>query len=120
MIYKPALSTIAQIFGRPYAYHVRERALRHAEEAIEFAQACGVEWSMIERCGKHAYSKPPGAIKQEIGGALLTLQVACTVIGEDCDDLAIVERYRLMSMDWARLREKHQAKIEAGRAYKLD
>ena len=61
----------------------KERGLRHAEEAIELAQALGVTKTKMTALVKQVYDKAPGDPEQEVAGSLFTLYVACDVLKID-------------------------------------
>lgn len=50
-----------------------ERAMRFMEEALELAQACGLEAREVSRLVDYVFAKDPGEVHQEIGGVMTTL-----------------------------------------------
>jgi len=55
-------------FGDKIALDTKIRALRVLEEAIELAQAEGVDEATAQAWVKHVYSRPVGEVYQEAGG----------------------------------------------------
>lgn len=57
------------------------RALRFIEEAVELVQAGELSSDDVLKIVKMVYSKPPGEIRQEVGGVMVTLAVFCHALG---------------------------------------
>lgn len=57
-------------FGEQVTADRKERALRVLEEAIELAQAEGIEVNQAANLVGYVYSRPPGEPSQELGGDL--------------------------------------------------
>lgn len=64
---------LSESFGGPEEASVHLRARRFLEEAIELAQACGVDGKNAERILRYVYGRPAGEVRQEIGGVGMTL-----------------------------------------------
>ena len=63
-------------FGLKLVQNKRERDLRFAEEAIELIQARrNVSKEELIRLVEYTYSRPPGEVRQEVGGVVTTLAV---------------------------------------------
>lgn len=99
---------------------LKERARRLLEEAVELAQAVGVEEHQSAEIVRYVYQRPAGQIEQEIAGVTLTLEAlhACYVIqyvtNRDLDEIAEMELNRILAIPMVRLRDKHRAKVRAG------
>jgi NTP pyrophosphatase (non-canonical NTP hydrolase) len=72
-----------EVLGVETILSPKERGLRHAEEAIELAQALGVTKSQMTALVKQVYGKEPGEPTQEVAGSLFTLYVLCDVLSID-------------------------------------
>lgn len=97
--------------------HMRSRgirALRFAEEALELAQACGVSEEKAAELVRVVYSRPAGAIHQEVGGSMVTLSVLCHTIGVDLEDAFQIEIRRCLSKDPAHFAERNKEKLGLG------
>ncbi len=102
-------------FGR-CAIDRQERAARLVEEAIEVAQAMGLDQSLIPKIADRVYEGEPGDLWQELGGCQITLQAAAESVEHELDDCADREWRRVLSKPkhwWAK---KHAAKVAAGTA----
>jgi hypothetical protein len=95
-------------------FNGRERALRFLEEAIELVQAEGLTAADVARVLDHVYAKPPGEIRQEIGGVGITLLGYCAAKGVSADDSECAEAARVFAVDPAYFRQRHDAKARAG------
>ena len=73
----------------------RERAMRMLEESLELAQAIGVGPSAALTLCAHVYLKPPGNVRQELGGAALTLLACADGCGEVLSQCADRELNRI-------------------------
>lgn len=71
----------ATSLGGPEQPSAYLRARRFIEEALELAQACGVEQEKARAILDHVYSRPPGDPYQEVGGVGMTLLPLCEMIG---------------------------------------
>lgn len=91
-----------------------ERALRLLEEAIELAQAEGVTLDSVWAVAEHVYLKPAGQPEQEAGGVGLTLLAYCASRGFSADGAEERERQRVLAIDPAHFRERHNKKADAG------
>ena len=73
------------------------RALRFAEEAIELAQACGVDASALHKLVDYVFSRPVGEPSKELGGCLLTLYTVAETLGVSLNDEFETELVRVHS-----------------------
>ena len=91
-----------------------ERALRLLEEAIELAQAEGVALDRVTAVAEHVYLKPAGQPEQEAGGVGLTLLAYCESRGFSADGAEERELERVLAIDPAHFRERHNRKADVG------
>lgn len=84
---------VREALGEESATNVPERSLRTAEEALELAQACGVDAATLHRLVDYVFSRPVGKPAQEIAGTLVTLYSAAAALGVDAD-AAFEEEYK--------------------------
>jgi NTP pyrophosphatase (non-canonical NTP hydrolase) len=88
-----------------------DRANRFFEEALELYQAVGTSKEAALQLVEYVYARPVGEVRQEIGGAILTLSLLASAAGLTLDDTwaqAINDGYRRQ--------EKIRAKDKAKRA----
>lgn len=109
------LAWAVENFG-PVARNRDERAARLAEEAIEVAQAEGVPLEIVKRIAERVYSRPAGALGQEIGGLTITLDALAENAGLDAQAEGDRELARILALpkDW--WTRKHAEKVAAGTA----
>ena len=67
---------VRRALGDDELHNTPVRTLRFAEEAIELAQACGVDAVALHKLVDYVFSRPVGEPTKELGGCLVTL---CTV-----------------------------------------
>lgn len=103
-----------EAFGEQEATSIVQRGVRHAEEGLETAQACGVDAGMIHKLVDHVWSKPKGELFKEIGGSRLTLRVLAQAAGLDADEAERVEFARVLTKPLEHFRQRNQAKNDAG------
>jgi hypothetical protein len=96
------------------AMGLKERALRVLEEAIELAQAEGVEPAIVNRLTDHVYSKPPGAPNQEVGGVAVTLLCYCERKRLSLEAEEVREFRRVLALPREHFAARHAAKDAAG------
>lgn len=73
-------------FGAEAATFLPQRGVRHLEESCETAQAAGVTRVMAHKLVDYVWSRPIGDLKQEIGGAGLTLLALAAAAGLSADE----------------------------------
>ena len=91
-----------------------ERAMRFVEEAVELAQAEGVDEETMRRNVARVYARRPGSTAKEIGQAQATLEMLAENIGLSAAGAADREFARAQAIpaeEWAR---RHAAKAEIG------
>ena len=90
-----------------------ERSLRHVEEAVELAQACGVKPEQIHRLVDYVFARPAGEPGQEIAGSLVTLLTAANVLDVDVATVFTIELERIRQPGViARIRRRQTEKRE--------
>jgi hypothetical protein len=103
-----------ETFGAATAANTGERIRRFVEEAVELAQATGLEKQALLAIIEHVYAKPVGNIEQEIG------QVGVSLLGlaqhlnifADQQEQAEFDRLKSLSTEYWQARQK--AKVEIG------
>lgn len=100
-------------FG-PSTMQPSERVARFMEEAIELAQACGVQPSLIEKLTAHVYAKPVGEPSQEMGGVGITLLALAASLGFSAEVAERTEWARVEAIPAEHFRKRHNLKADAG------
>ena len=72
-----------EAFGRETIDDPRQRAMRCLEEAVELAQALGVDEAACHRQVAHTYARPVGDPAQEVAGVINGALMAAECIGVD-------------------------------------
>jgi hypothetical protein len=102
----------AEAFGGQDMNH-ENRAKRFVEEALELAQACGLQRWDVLNVFNHVYDRPPGEVTQEVGGVGVTLLCLCEALHLSADGCERAELSRVQAKPaahWqARLVEKQAA-----------
>lgn len=104
----------ARAFGRDHASSVPQRGIRLLEEAIEAYQACGCDPAMAHKLVDFVFSRPPGALNQELGGIGITLLALATAAGLSADTEEAREWRRVRSKSLAHFSARNEAKNGAG------
>jgi len=107
------LQWVTETFGAS-ASTPKERALRLLEEAIELAQVEGVEVGDVFAVAEHVYGKPAGTPAQEVGGVGVTLLAYCESRRISAETAEQHEFERVLSVDPAVFRARHNKKANAG------
>ena len=84
-----------KVLGEEAATNIPERSLRTAEEAIELAQACGVDAASVHRLVDYVFSRPVGNPAQEIAGTMVTLYAMAAAVGVHADTEFEIEVERI-------------------------
>lgn len=108
------LAWCVSTFGAQTALSPLERAARLVEEAIEVAQAAGLQRYQAMLTLHRVYDRPAGELRQEIGGCAFTLAALAEVAGLNVAHELQREYERVMSIDPEFFRAKHAAKVAAG------
>lgn len=103
----------SRVFGT-VTLNIRERAMRIVEEAIEVAQAAGIDFRTVELIGSRVFVRPSGDLELEMGGLLVTTLAMCEVIGVDADEVERNEIERILTLNENKVREKHDEKRTLG------
>lgn len=101
-------------FGAEHATNVPQRGIRLAEEAIEAAQGAGCTREMVVRLVHHVFDKPPGELRQEIGGVGVTLLALAAAANVSADGCERVELERVLAKPVAHFAARNAAKNAAG------
>lgn len=92
----------------------QERAVRLLEEAVELAQAEGIERSMVERLVAHVYSREPGTPEGELAGVAVTVLAYCAAVGLKFCPVALAEIERIEEVPGERIMASLRRKAAAG------
>src|SRR6185295_13563995 len=84
----------------------RERALRLVEEAMEVAQAEGLEYIQVRDLLSYVYAKAPGNPASEAGGVGTTLLAYCAALGISANKAEKEEWDRVREFDAEYFRER--------------
>jgi NTP pyrophosphatase (non-canonical NTP hydrolase) len=107
------LEWAAATFGR-IALHKEERVLRFIEEAVELAQANDLPVDKLHAVVDYVYAKPKGDVTKEAGAVGTTLLALCELHNISADDAERNEAERIVKMDPAYFRERHNKKAAGG------
>lgn len=107
------LEWAVKTFG-PCARDRKERARRFLEEALELAQAEGLDAVAAQALTWRVFSRPPGETAQEVAGVLISLACLAENAGVDMGDAYEAEWQRIGSHDAEYFRAKHAEKVRDG------
>jgi hypothetical protein len=107
------LDWAASMFG-PIARDRNERACRFLEEAIELAQAEGLDMEIVNAITARVYSREPGPIHKEIGQARMTLDCLAKNIGLDAQMEERREWDRVRTIPKEEWQRRHRTKVRLG------
>ncbi len=104
-----------ECFGKEIAKDKTERNHRFLEEALELVQACGCTKEDAIDLVNYVFDRPEGEIKQEVGGAIVTLMALCSAYeGVDVLTCGKVELQRVVdNIEKIRLKHKNKPKFGA-------
>lgn len=111
---RETLAWAMRTFGATTAGNANERIRRFAEEAIELAQAGGMEESAMAGLVRYVYSRPVGETAQEVGGVSIALLGYCEFAELSADECEQRELARVLAKDAMYFRAKQNAKAAAG------
>jgi len=97
-----------RVLGDKAAFDVRERALRVLEEAIELAQACGVDVEAAHKLVDYVFARPVGNTAQEIAGLFVTAYSCAAAIGVEADAVFSEEWERIQRPEVIRKIQRRQ------------
>lgn len=107
------LEWATEMFG-PIARDRRERACRFLEEAIELAQAEGLNIETVDKIIWRVYSRPPGQSPKEVGQARMTLNCLAWNMGLEAGAEEKKEWDRVRSIPKEEWKRRHDDKIKLG------
>lgn len=90
------------------------RALRFLEEAMELAQAFGLEERRAHIVTSYVYRRPWGVPAQEIGGVMVTLSLLAEGAGLSVEKAETMEIERVLAMPDDYFRRRQAEKLAAG------
>lgn len=108
---------VQDTFGDKSLFDRRNRAARFAEEAVELAQAEGVDEQQMLKIVLRAYQRPVGEVEQEVAGSLFTFLVYCYAAGvwpAKAVHLCKLELDRCLTLGPEPFRAKQRDKFAAG------
>lgn len=98
-------------FGAAVANDTTERGHRMLEEAIELHQAGGCTQADAHLLVDYVYTRPPGVVRQEVGGVVLTLAAFCSARGINFIDAGEEELSRVWTkIEVIRAKQAQKAK----------
>jgi|HubBroStandDraft_5_1064220.scaffolds.fasta_scaffold228688_1 hypothetical protein len=105
---------VKSVFGETVAADKKERTLRFVEEAVELAQAVGLEVHVVHRLVDYVFSREKGVPPQEVAGCLVTLFAAAAANGIDVQEQFAIELDRIRQPEVIeRCRRRQNEKREA-------
>lgn len=113
-----AYAWVERTFGHA-ASLPKERACRFIEEAVELAQAVGLDAHEVEKIVGHVFDKPRGDTSQEVGGVGVTLLALCESLRIDANHEEDRELARVLAIDPEHFRKRHNVKADAGIAVRV-
>lgn len=108
-----SLQWAVDTFG-PVAKLKSERAMRFLEEAIELAQACGVDMQHCDRILWRVFTRPAGSAYREIGQSLMCLEALAASLNISANDECDAELALMKASDPAERRARHAEKVRLG------
>lgn len=108
-----ALAWAVDTFG-DIAKDPHERACRFVEEAIELAQAAGIDRDTLGKIIERVYSRNPGDLRKEVGQAALTIELFAEVLHIDAGRAAQAEYSRVQEIPKSEWDRRHAAKVALG------
>lgn len=113
-IYQIALDWSIRSFGRDHVCNKKVRALRLAEEAVEFCQARNVPIEQMHLLIDTVYCRPVGDANQEIGGVFMTTVIAAAIEGLDPEECFLAELRRVLAKSPEHFHQRNQEKLQLG------
>lgn len=105
---------IRESLGEESASNGIERTLRFVEEAVELAQACGVDAGIVRRLVDYVFDRSVGDPPKEIAGCMVSLYGAASALGVDADEEFKKELIRIRQPEVIeRCRQRQTEKREA-------
>jgi hypothetical protein len=107
------LRWVLDCFGFERASDRTIRNDRFIEEALELIQATGSTRERAHELVDYVFDRPMGAIKQEVGGTMVTLAALCLANGVDMHECGETELARILDpLVMEKIRAKDLAKPE--------
>jgi len=101
-------------FGQATADITGERIRRFLEEALELAQAVGLDQEAAENMVEYVYARPTGHINQEIGQVGVSLLALAEHLHINAEHEELVEFRRITSLPADHWQSRQNAKAEKG------
>lgn len=106
---------VKSAFGDESFHSRHERVARVVEEAIELAQAAGLEHVEVAQISSRVYSRETGTVEDETNGLVATLVVLIEHLAGDNFYARLYREYqRVSKLDLEHVRNKHRLKVLAG------
>lgn len=102
------------MFGSARATSKKERAFRFIEEAIELAQALGLNHEEVVAVVNRNYQVDAGDVAKELAQTQFTLYALAESIGEDAEGLCRSELSRVRQYPKEYWEARQQRKVDAG------
>lgn len=102
-----------RVFGDD-ARNRRILALRFLEEAVELCQTQGLKPHDLIAVKNRVFSRPPGDVKNEIGGVMVSLYCLAGELGLDVDNCEATEVVRIHTLPAEHFRAKQIEKKAQG------
>jgi len=109
-------------FGEEHATNLLQRAVRGHEEQVELLQAAAHETgadmaaarAMAHKQVDYVFDRPPGNLRQEVGGVSITLLALCAAAGFSADEAESAELQRILAKPLSHFAARNEAKNAAG------
>jgi len=101
-------------FGRAVVEDRKERVTRILEEAIELAQAEGLDAGTVARLTTRVFAKPAGEPRQELGGLGVCVLVYAEAACLSADEVEAEEVAAILARDPGYFRQRQNAKAAQG------
>lgn len=101
-------------FGTEQTTNIEQRGLRLAEETIEACQAAGCDAAMLHKLIDYVYSRPVGAVAQELGGVGLCTLAMANAAGLSADAIEQAEVARVLAKPIQMFSARNKDKNDAG------
>lgn len=104
---------VVDCFGEVKANNIMECSLRLVEEVMELVQALGLPKEQVLKMLVYTYGRPPGEVKQEFGGVMVTLAALAAATDIDLKE-AGDDQLDQNTKNKEAIKLKHLLKIEKG------
>lgn len=113
-LYHILLDWSIRCFGKEHVFDKKVRAIRLAEEAVEYAQAREVPVEQMHLLIDTVYSRPVGEPAQELGGVFVTAVVSAIAEGRDPDTCFLEELRRVLAKSPEHFHQRNKDKLHLG------